>query len=176
MNIKIDIFSNEELGMRNEELKKTIPNSSFLIPNSIKILSYFLQQKEITDSYCLKGFDFKSVSFDILFTDDAEIEKINTQYRSKTGATDVITFALFADSEPKFLHDGDAALGEIIISLDTIERQAKENGETFENELYYIIAHGILHLLGFDHRTQEDYEFMVDWQNKALKEINVKIC
>ena len=58
-------------------------------------------------------------------------------------------------------------MGEIIVSLDKIKEQAEDNNVTFESELYYLISHGILHLLGFDHQTQIEYDFMVDKQNKA---------
>ena len=84
-------------------------------------------------------------------------------------STDVITFAIFADSplNERFIIDSDISLGEIIISLDKVKEQADYNNVTFLDELYFIISHGILHLLGFDHQNDVDYNFMVENQKKA---------
>ena len=82
---------------------------------------------------------------------------------------------MFADSpkEERYIFDGEVHLGEIMVSLDKIEEQAKENNVSFEEEIHYIIAHGVLHLLGFDHQTEPEYNFMVDMQNKAKAVVNV---
>ena len=107
-------------------------------------------------------------SFDILFVNDDEIKEINRDYRKKDRATDVITFALFFDSDEKFVQDNNIELGEILISLDTAKRQAEEAGIELDKEIKTLVTHGILHLLGFDHLTQEDYNFVVDVQNKVV--------
>jgi len=60
-----------------------------------------------------------------------------------------------------------------MVSLDKVEVQAKENNVTFDDELNFIIAHGILHLLGFDHMSEPEYNFMVEMQNKAKAVLNV---
>ena len=98
----------------------------------------------------------------------------NREYRKKDHPTDVITFALFADSEDdeKFIFEEEVNLGEILISIDTIKKQAKES---VYDELLVVSAHGILHLLGFDHLTEEDYKFMVDKQNLYKAALNVKV-
>ena len=140
-----------------------------VLDNVQKITNYILNDKEIFSKSCLVDCEFESISFDIVLCNNEDIHRINRDYRNKDSATDVITFAMFADSpeEERFIIDDDIALGEIIVSLDKIKEQAQENNVTFESELYYLISHGILHLLGFDHQTQEEYEFMVNNQNKA---------
>lgn len=142
---------------------------------AIALAQHFLKDNNVMKNSALNGMNFSEISFDLLFVNDEEIHSINKEYRQKNSPTDVITFALFTDAEPKFIHEGNVELGEIIVSLDTIEKQAKENGNEFEHELYYIISHGILHLFGYDHLTQEDYELMVKLQKESLKEIDVKI-
>ena len=62
-------------------------------------------------------------------------------------------------------------LGEIIISVDTLIKQAQENSNCIEDELYTLITHGILHLLGFDHLTQKDYDFVVGIQETVIKNL-----
>ena len=77
---------------------------------------------------------------------------------------------MFADSpeEERFIFDNEINLGEIIISLDTTSRQAKENNKSFKDELYFLLAHGILHLLGYDHMTEETLQEMWDIQTKMI--------
>lgn len=137
--------------------------------NVIKITDYILKNDDIYSKSCLKEYKFKTISFDIVLCNNDEIHRINKEYRDKDQPTDVITFAIFADSplHERFIFDDEINLGEIIVSLDKIGEQAEEHNVTFDSELYYLISHGILHLLGFDHQTQNDYDFMVQNQNKA---------
>lgn len=118
---------------------------------------------------CLGDVDFDTVTFDILFCDGEKTHQINKDYRDKDYVADIITFAIFADDDSKFILDGDVNLGEIIIALDKIEQEAGKTGVSKYYQLYFLIAHGILHLLGFDHQTEEDYNFVVSVQKKALK-------
>ena len=69
------------------------------------------------------------------------------------------------------MFDDEINLGEIIIATDKVEDNAKEKGVTRDHELYFLIAHGILHLLGFDHQTEEDYNLVVNLQNEVLQEV-----
>lgn len=140
-----------------------------------KMFDYAVSLNEIKHNFCLKNKVFDTVVFDIVFCNDDEIHRINRNYRNTDRPTDVITFAIFADSpdDEKFIFDGEINLGEIIISLDTIKKQAEENKTTFDDELRLITAHGILHLLGFDHLTEDDYNFVVTVQNKVKSVLNV---
>ena len=135
----------------------------------VRITEFILKDNDIFSVSCLKDYKFDTVSFDVVLCNNEDIHRINKEYRNQDKATDVITFAIFADSEEeeRFILDNEINLGEIIVSLDKIKEQAEDNNVTFESELYYLISHGILHLLGFDHQTQIEYDFMVDKQNKA---------
>ena len=135
----------------------------------IKMTDFILKDNEIISKSCLFKLQFNTITFDIVFVNNEEIHRINKEYREKDRPTDVITFAMFADSpeDERYILDGEINLGEIIVSLDKIEEQSKENSVSFEDELYFIISHGILHLLGFDHQTEAEYNFMVNNQNKA---------
>ncbi len=132
-----------------------------------KVFNYYM--KNLMDSSCLNGFDFESITFDILFCDSTKTHNINKEYRDKDYPADIITFAIFADDDSKFVFDGDINLGEIIIALDKVKEEAKKKNVSDEYELYFLISHGIMHLLGFDHQTEEDYNFVVEQQNKALE-------
>lgn len=136
-----------------------------------KIISFYLKEKEVFEKSCLFGFDFDTISFDILYCGSEKTHEINKEYRQKDYAADIITFAIFADSEEKFIFDGEVNLGEIIISLEKVKQNSDEKGVSFEQELYFLIAHGIMHLLGFDHQTNEDYNFIIAAQTDALNTV-----
>ena len=135
-----------------------------------KVLKYYLSK--IENNSCLKDLEYKKISFDILYCDSKKTHEINREYREKDYPADIITFAIFADSDDKFIFDGEINLGEIIIALDKVEEESKKKGTTFNHELAFLISHGIMHLLGFDHQTEEDYNFVVKMQNEALESIN----
>lgn len=136
-----------------------------------KILKFYLSQ--VQEQSCLNGFDFDKISFDFLYCDSYKTHEINREYRHKDYPADIITFAIFADSEEKFIFDGEINLGEVIIALDKVMEEAEKKGVTKEHELAFLISHGILHLLGFDHQTEDEYNFIIDLQNKALEHVKI---
>ena len=145
-------------------------NQKQLIDNARVFLKYFLSTTEIYDNSCLKNQEYDTIVFDILFCDSEKTHTMNRDYRDKDYPADIITFAIFADSadDEKFIFDGEINLGEIIIALDKVEKNAIEKGCTREKELNFLIAHGMMHLLGFDHQTEEEYNFIVKSQEDAL--------
>ncbi len=143
------------------------------IATAKKILKFYLSAPEVYEKSCLSGFEYKTISFDFLYCSSRKTHEINREYRNKDYPADIITFAIFADSEEKFIFDGEINLGEVIIALDKVVEEAERKNTSKEYELSFLISHGILHLLGFDHQTEEDYNFVIDLQNKALESIGV---
>ena len=96
----------------------------------------------------------------VVLTDDAYIKKLNREYRGIDAPTDVLSFALNEDAEPVNEEPqianspGETLLGDIVISLEAVERQAKEYGHSPERELAYLLVHGMLHLIGYDHGNE----------------------
>jgi probable rRNA maturation factor len=86
----------------------------------------------------------------VVFVSDPAIRKLNRQFRGKDSVTDVLSFPAQAES---FETGADANLGEIVISLDRAQAQAKENALTVFDEVQQLILHGLLHLGGYDHET-----------------------
>ncbi|HCL57592.1 MAG TPA: rRNA maturation RNase YbeY [Spirochaetia bacterium] len=92
----------------------------------------------------------------IVFSDNKMIQELNLKYRNKDYPTDVLSFPA----------EMDHFLGDIVISLE----KAKEQGEDFKKEVEMLLVHGLLHLLGYDHETnEEDYEKMMSLQNELLE-------
>ncbi|MBX9255481.1 rRNA maturation RNase YbeY [Desmonostoc muscorum CCALA 125] len=111
-------------------------------------------------------------------TDDSQIQELNAQYRHKNQPTDVLAFAAlevdFPQSE-EMLASVPLYLGDIIVSVDTAQRQAQQQGHNLPTELAWLAAHGLLHLLGWDHPDEESLERMLEQQVKLLKAIGIAI-
>ena len=104
----------------------------------------------------------------VIFTDEAGIREINNNYRHIDRATDVISFA-FAEGEgaqyAPFL------LGDIFICTDVVAAHAGKYGTTFEEEMIFMVVHGILHLLGFDHHKAAERSKMREAETAVMKQI-----
>lgn len=101
----------------------------------------------------LDAFGIDEGELSVRLTDDTEIAELNQQYRQKEKPTDVLSFpqieGLVTAGELENLPGGH--LGDIVISLDTAQRQAREYGHDLSKEVRILAAHGLLHLLGYDH-------------------------
>ena len=86
----------------------------------------------------------------IAFVSDWKMRKLNKTFRGKNATTDVLSFPFEAD---EFETESENNLGDVIISLEQAERQAKENGLNLNAEIKQLILHGVLHLCGYDHET-----------------------
>lgn len=135
----------------------------------------FNNYEEIYSYLIEKAFKVLNLSFDpvvsVSFIDNEEIHKINKEYRKIDRPTDVISFA-FLDNEDRakeYASGMPVILGDIYISLDKADEQAKEYGHSMKRELCFLLVHGLLHLLGYDHMTKEDEEIMFPLQDKILE-------
>ena len=102
----------------------------------------------------------------LLFTGNDEIQVINREYRDKDQPTDVISFA-YHETEDFDIGPYDT-LGDIVISLERVVEQAKEYNHSDKRELFYVLTHGILHLLGYDHIEEEDKKEMRAQEEEIL--------
>lgn len=94
-----------------------------------------------------------------MFVNDKKILEVNNEYLGHDYYTDVITFDYC---------EGDILNGDIVISLDTVRTNAEKFGKTYEEELYRVIIHGILHLCGINDKGPGEREIMEENENKAL--------
>ena len=107
--------------------------------------------------------------------DNEEIKKLNKKFRSVDKETDVLSFPMieFGDEPKNVLIKKNILLGDIVISWPKVCEQAKEYGHTIEREIGFLTAHGILHLLGYDHISSEDEKIMFDKQEVILAKIGL---
>ena len=114
----------------------------------------------------------KDVVFNIIIVDNEYIHQLNKTYRGVDRPTDVISFALEDNGacETEF----GRILGDIYISIDQARIQAKEYGHSLKRELAFLSIHGFLHLLGYDHMTEEEEKEMFGRQEWILNEYGIK--
>ena len=118
-----------------------------------------------------------SLNFDpyisVTLVDNAFIQTINRDYRQKDVPTDVISFA-FLDNDAhrdELFHSGQkVVVGEIYISFEKAREQASAYGHSLKRELQFLFVHGLLHLLGSDHMTEEEEKVMFRLQDEILPE------
>lgn len=101
----------------------------------------------------------------ILLTDDKQIHILNRNYRHKDRPTDVLAFAM---NEGEFGEISRGLLGDVIVSVPTAARQAEERGVSVMEEVTMLLAHGLLHLLGHDHRTEKE--------DRAMRAETARLC
>lgn len=101
------------------------------------------------------------VEVSVTFIDDKGIQELNNKFRKKDAPTDVLSFPLFdyeGESDEPIFDELSHNLGDIVISLERAMVQANEFGHSFEREVAFLVAHSMLHLLGYDHETGEEDE------------------
>ncbi|MBZ4672778.1 rRNA maturation RNase YbeY [Deferribacterales bacterium Es71-Z0220] len=124
--------------------------------------------KEISERVLEKLQINKNLKVSVLITNDSEIQTINNEYRNIDKPTDVLSFPQFEKTEDIL---DDSLLGDIVISIDTLKKQANENEIDVKREAAFLIIHGFLHLLGYDHMDEKQEEVMFDLQENILKSL-----
>ena len=100
-----------------------------------------------------------------MFVPEAEMQKLNKRFKNVDAPTDVLAFPAF--------YDLTGVLGDIIICPCVAAKQAEELGHTYEREIAFLTAHGLLHLLGFSHDTPESEEIMKKAQKEILSKVGI---
>jgi probable rRNA maturation factor len=111
----------------------------------------------------LRELDLRHAELSVLLTDDAGIQALNLQHRHKDRPTDVLSFPMTDSGEAQ------ALLGDVVISLPTTERQARGRKRPLVEELRFLLAHGVLHLIGYDHGTPTEKREMVLMTRRLVK-------
>lgn len=104
----------------------------------------------------------KNVSVNVVLIDDLAMKQFNNDFRGLDKTTDVLSFV---DGE---IMDGQLHLGDILVSFEASKRQAKEYGHSLKREFCFLVTHGFLHLLGFDHESPEEEKEMFTLQKEIL--------
>lgn len=137
-----------------------------------KVVSGVLEYEENREDY----------EVSISFVNDEEIQDLNNEYRGINNPTDVLSFPMMefeeedenidAGEEFEYIEE-ELPLGDIVISMDRAKAQAEEYGHSFERELSFLLVHGMLHLLGYDHEEEKDEKVMMKIQEEILETLKI---
>lgn len=162
MTLQIDYETDREIGIEYEELAKKVVQ---------KVLD-------------MEGCPYDA-QVNLVLTDNEEIQRVNTEFREIAAPTDVLSFpmipfetpadyAIVEEDQSYFDLDTDELLlGDIMISVDKVFAQAEEYGHSVTREFCFLVAHSMLHLLGYDHMTPEEAVVMENKQRTALNELGI---
>ena len=141
-----------------------------LIKNQQKIIK--LNQKKI-EGIIKKVLQYLKVDeeteISVLFTDDKFIRSLNNKYRGIDKLTDVLSFSLLEGAVKSPEVESDKLLGDVIISVETAQRQADSLNHSIEKELTVLLIHGLLHLTGYAHEKDKNYKIMREKESEILK-------
>lgn len=136
-----------------------------------KVVNAVLEHEECEEEY----------EVSLSFVTNEEIQNLNKTYRNIDAATDVLSFSMLEfEDEGDLVEEEDIeyieeelALGDIVISIERAKEQAVEYGHSVEREIAFLLVHGMLHLLGYDHMDDAEEKRMFDRQEEILKKLNI---
>ena len=124
--------------------------------------------KKITNNVLKLVLDERSrnpAEVSVVFVDDAEMRNLNRNYRGGNKSTDVLAFPM---NEGRFAAINPELLGDIVISVPQARKQAEMHEHSIERELTILLIHGLLHLLGYDHTTDQEEREMKEYEQEYL--------
>jgi len=136
-------------------------------------------EKVIQKCFEVENINPTSLYICVTLTNPKNIRELNKEYRNIDKETDVLSFPMFEregldklvrENETQLLQD---VMGDIIISIERVEEQAKEYGHGFEREFAYMLVHGFYHLRGYDHITDEQKKEMREREENVLSQLNI---
>ena len=145
----------------NQELSRRVVEVACDYANQHNAINFFQLDKPLVINLCL--------------SDDNEVHTLNRDFRNMDKPTNVLSFAnidsLGFDEECR-LND-EIELGDIIIALETMQREAEEKGIALHDHYCHLLTHGVLHLLGFDHIEDNEAEYMESFEIEILKLLHI---
>jgi len=154
-------------------LENCVDDFSLIPPETWE--NWFQEWLEILNDYLPTALSYE---VSLRLTTDTEIQTLNSQYRQQDKPTDVLAFASLEANLPQseeMLASMPLYLGDIIVSVDTAQRQAQQQEHSLSTELAWLTAHGLLHLLGWDHPDEESLMEMLQQQVILLEKIGMII-
>jgi len=109
------------------------------------------------------------IEISVLFTDNEGIRQLNREYRGIDTPTDVLSFPLSTPEElAQAPEETEVLLGDVVISVETAREQARQQGHSIKRESALLLTHGLLHLLGYDHGSEEERERMRQMESEVV--------
>lgn len=165
-----DIDLNVEV--EDEQWEKALPD---VLDLSYDIFEVFFPY--INDEFDFEIFELEKLFiFNVLLSNDAHIQQLNKDFRSKDAPTNVLSFANMdsPDFSQEIEKTEEVELGDIILGFETCQKEALELGVELKEHFSHLLIHGFLHLLGFEHQEAEDAEEMESIEVEILSKLNIK--
>jgi probable rRNA maturation factor len=139
-----------------------------LIDNRQSRHKFSLKKIKQTVQVILNALDFPDGEISILLVDDPQIAALNQEYLNRPGPTNVIAFAM---REGDYSHLTPYLLGDVVISMDTADREAQDAGMSLEIRFNELLVHGILHLFSYDHENDDEEARRMEDKSRELLEL-----
>ncbi len=134
---------------------------------------YDMMRDVVRQTLASENFNAKA-DVSVSLVDNEEIRELNRTYRGIDSPTDVLSFPMMEGEDNLHIPDMPLMLGDIVISLERAAEQSRDYGHSFEREVGFLTAHGMLHLLGYDHQTDEDSEVMRQKEESVLEKLDLR--
>lgn len=139
-------------------ITRRAPGSPALAARQVRTLAERMLQK----------LRMEGAELSLLLTDDPTIHALNLEHRGKDSPTDVLAFPLMDPDDEQLATLESGPLGDVVISLDTAQRQASRRNVDLKEEVCHLLAHGLLHLIGYDHQTDAEEAEMNEATSKLV--------
>ncbi|MDW8247586.1 MAG: rRNA maturation RNase YbeY [Sandaracinaceae bacterium] len=138
----------------------------------------WVRRLRVWAEWMIAALGMENAELSLLVCDDETIRQLNAKHRGKNAPTDVLAFALRDVHHPNLPAQAipEGVLGDVVISIPKARRQAQRAGHSLEEELSILLAHGILHLLGFDHRDPDEDRRMRARTDALRSTLRSKAC
>lgn len=136
----------------------------------VSVMHPLLQRAVIT---VLQQHEIERCEVSVVLTSNEEIQQLNARFRQQDEPTDVLSFPMDGDAAASDEHTG-LLLGDVVISVEKAFEQADEYGHSPQREFTFLAVHGVLHLLGYDHDTEEERVNMRQAEERALKTLQLE--
>lgn len=147
-----------------------VNNLQELLPVDEDVAS--LARRAAEEALAAHGGFGREAEVSVVFVDDEYIRRLNREYRGVDAPTDVLSFSML-EGDPVAGPEEECVLGDVVVSLPAAVRQSEAYGHSFRREVAYLVAHGVLHLLGYDHRTAEEKKRMREMEEEVLGKIGL---
>jgi probable rRNA maturation factor len=130
-------------------------------------------QRAIAAAAQISGADVGDAEIAVMLTDDAGIRTLNNNWRGFDKPTNVLSFPALQPTGPAHDDDPPRMLGDIAIAYQTMRREADDEQKPFEHHLSHLTVHGFLHLIGYDHETDDEAEEMEALETEILAQLGI---
>jgi len=127
----------------------------------------------LTAAFGFLDYPPRAYEISVMLSDDARQQRLNAEYRGKDATTNVLSFPSGEEADAAFPADIALPLGDITLAIETVQREADTQGLSLADHFCHLLVHGMLHLAGYDHETDDDAEVMETLEIEILASFGI---